>query len=81
MNSQQVQAFQQAVGGPNGGYTPADFAVPIVLIVGAVAVLWLADMVRRLGMEALMKKGSAFGALAYKVRALILIALLLYLIK
>lgn len=83
MTPAQITAFQAAVGGglPGGGYVPADFAVVIGLIAAAVAVLWLGDMIRLLGMEALDGRTTLRRAAKYKLRALVLLLVLIYVLS
>ena len=76
MSAAQSAAFTAAA-----GHTPAAVATLFALIAGAVIVLWAADMVRRLGTEGL-KEPERLGVLAlYKVRALIIVFLLIYLLS
>ena len=78
MTSAQITAFKEAVGGPGGGYAPSDFALLFALIAAAIAVFWAADMIRRLGSEALQGRTPLLRAAKYKLRVLVLLLLLIY---
>jgi hypothetical protein len=75
MSSEQAAAFAQAAGLPAG-----DIAEVLALLVGAVVVLWAADMVRRLGMEAIDNPRRLPQMTFYKLRVLIIVLLLIYLL-
>jgi hypothetical protein len=79
----QVSAFKNAVGGPvgGGGYVPGDFATVFALIAAAVAILWVADMIRLLATEALDGRTTLRRAALYKLRAIVLLLLLVYLLN
>jgi hypothetical protein len=81
MTPAQITAFKQAVGGPGGGFTPGDFALLFALIAAAVAFFWVADMVRLLAMEALDGRTTLRRAAVYKLRAIVLLLLLIYVLS
>ncbi|NMG16266.1 DUF3262 family protein [Aromatoleum bremense] len=75
MTSEQVQAFSNSA-----GVSPAAIAIVVAMIVAAVGVLWAADMVRRLGIEGLHDPRRLPMLLLYKLRVLIIVLLLIYLL-
>lgn len=76
LTATQTAAFTAAA-----GQSPGAVASLLTLLAGALVVLWAADMVRRLGTEGL-REPERLGVLAlYKVRALILVMLLIYLLS
>ncbi len=75
MTSEQTHAFASAA-----GYAPADIAVVLAALVAAAVVLWAADMVRRLGLEGLHDPRRLPLLLFYKLRVLIIVLLLIYLL-
>lgn len=75
MSPQQSAAFADAA-----GYQPDYIALFFALLVGAVVVLWAADMVRRLGIEGLDDPRHLPMLLFYKLRVLIIVLLLIYLL-
>lgn len=75
MSSEQASAFAQAA-----GHAPGAIAALFALLVGAVVVLWAADMVRRLGMEAIDNPHRILEMTFYKFRVLIIVLLLIYLL-
>ena len=76
LSAAQTAAFTAAA-----GQSPGALSTLLALIAGAVAVLWAADMVRRLGTEALREPEKLASLLLYKVRALIIVLLLIYLLS
>ena len=76
MSSAQTAAFTAAA-----GQSPDAVSTLLVLIAGAVVVLWAADMVRRLGTEGLHEPERLGALLLYKVRALLIVLLLIYLLS
>ena len=76
LSTAQTAAFTAAA-----GQSPGALSTLLALIAGAVAVLWAADMVRRLGTEALREPEKLASLLLYKVRALIIVLLLIYLLS
>lgn len=81
MNAAQIAAFKAAAGGPGGGYDPGTIAVVFALIAGALAIAWAADMLRLLGSEALDGRASLRRAATYKVRVLVLLLVLIYVLS
>lgn len=75
MSPQQSAAFAAAA-----GYQPGYIGLFFTLLVGAVVVLWAADMVRRLGIEGLDDPRRLPMLLFYKLRVLIIVLLLIYLL-
>lgn len=80
MTSQQIAAFKTGAGGL-GNYTPGDFAVVFALIVGAVAVLWAAHMVRMLGRDAMGGRITLRRMATYKIRMIVLLLLFIYVVS
>ena len=76
LSTAQTAAFTAAA-----GQSPGALSTLLALIAGAVVVLWAADMVRRLGTEALREPEKLASLLLYKVRALIIVLLLIYLLS
>ena len=76
LSTAQTAAFTAAA-----GQSPGALSTLLALIAGAVVVLWAADMVRRLGTEALREPEKLASLLLYKVRALIVVLLLIYLLS
>ena len=76
LSSAQTAAFTAAA-----GQSPGALSTLLALIAGAVVVLWAADMVRRLGTEGLREPEKLAALLLYKVRALIIVLLLIYLLS
>ena len=82
MTPAQISAFKSAVGGPaGGGYVPGDFALVFALIAAAIVVLWAADMIRLLGNEALQGRTTLRRAAHYKLRVIVLLLLLIYVLQ
>lgn len=81
MNAEQIAAFKAAAGGPGTGYEPSTIAVVFALIAGALAIAWAADMIRLLGLEALDERVSLRRAAAYKVRVIVLLLVLIYVLS
>ncbi|WP_041645454.1 DUF3262 family protein [Aromatoleum aromaticum] len=73
LSSEQAAAFAQAA-----GLSAGDIAEVLALLVGAVVVLWAADMMRRLGMEAIDNPKRLPQMTFYKLRVLIIVLLLIY---
>lgn len=82
MNAAQIAAFKQAAGGPGGGYSPEMIGAVLAGVVAAVALVWAAYTVLRLGAELQNSDPADSGlmtrALIYKIRMLLLLALVLY---
>ena len=76
LSAAQTAAFTAAA-----GQSPGALSTLLALIAGAVVVLWAADMVRRLGTEGLREPEKFASLLLYKVRALIIVFLLIYLLS
>ena len=76
MSPQQSAAFAAAA-----GYQPGYIGLFFALLVGAVVVLWAADMVRRLGIEGLDDPRRLPMLVFYKLRVLIIVLLLIYLLS
>ena len=81
MTPTKISAFKGAVGGPGGGYVPGDFALVFALIAAAIVVLWAADMIRLLGNEALQGRTTLRRAAQYKLRVIVLLLLLIYVLQ
>ncbi|NMG76851.1 DUF3262 family protein [Aromatoleum diolicum] len=75
MTSEQMQAFSNSA-----GVSPGDIAIVVAMLVVAVGVLWAADMVRRLGIEGLHDSRRLPMLFFYKLRVLIIVLLLIYLL-
>ena len=76
LSSAQTAAFTAAA-----GQSPGAVATLLILIAGALVVLWAADMVRRLGTEGLREPDRLWTQSLYKVRALLIVFLLIYLLS
>ena len=78
MNSAQTAAWTAAAGA-----SPGALNTLISLVLGAVALLWAAHIVLKLGREALDDPNpqALFRYTLYKLRALVLILLLIYLLS
>jgi hypothetical protein len=82
MTSEQVTAFRNAVGGASGGpgYSPDSFAVLFALIVAGALLTWGAYIVMSLGEDFLSGRLKLEKMFAYKVRVLVLVLLMVYLL-
>lgn len=82
MNAEQIAAFKQAAGGPGGGYSPEVIGGVIACVVAAICLAWGAYAVFRIGAELQDSDpgdaGMMFRALLYKLRILLLLAIVLY---
>ena len=78
MNSAQTAAWTAAAGA-----SPGALNTFLALVVGAVALTWVAHIVLKLGREALddPEPNAFFRYTFYKLRALVLVLLLIYLVS
>lgn len=79
VTSAQIAAFKAAVGGT--GYTPGSFAVLFALIAAAALLTWAAFMVARLSEDYLDGRIKERQLFAYKVRMLVLVLIVVYLLN
>ncbi len=78
MNSAQTDAWTAAAGA-----SPGALSTLIALVLVAVGLLWVASVILKLGREALEDPDprALFHYMLYKLRAIVLISLLIYLVS